>query len=100
VAPFDAGASIRRGSLMAGLAHALPVVSTVSPVASAYLRDGDNLALVPPRDPAALAARLAVLLASPAQRARLAEGARKLAARVAWPAIAEETRAVYRRVVA
>jgi glycosyltransferase involved in cell wall biosynthesis len=55
---------------------------------------------VPPRDPAALAARLAVLLASPAQRARLAEGARKLAARVAWPAIAEETRAVYRRVVA
>jgi hypothetical protein len=39
-----------------------------------------------------------VLLAAPTQRARLAEGAKKLATRVAWPAIAEETRAVYRRV--
>jgi glycosyltransferase involved in cell wall biosynthesis len=98
VAPFDGGASIRRGSLMAGIAHGLPVVSTAAAVASAYLRDGDNVALVPPRDARALAARLAALLAAPAERARLADGARKLAARVAWPAIAEETRAVYRRV--
>lgn len=100
VAPFDAGASVRRGSLMAGLAHGRPVVSTWPAVASAYLRDGDNVALVPPRDPAALAARLAVLLRAPAQRARLADGARRLAERVAWPAIAEATRAVYRSVVA
>ena len=99
VAPFDGGASIRRGSLMAGLAHGLPVVSTSSAVASTYLRDGDNVALVAPRDPVALAARLAWPLDSPEQRARLTEGARKLAARVAWPAIAEETRAVYRRVL-
>jgi glycosyltransferase involved in cell wall biosynthesis len=100
VAPFDAGASVRRGSLVAGIAHGLPVVSTTAAVPSAYLRDGDNVALVPPRDAAALAARLAVLLASPVQRARLAEGARKLAARVEWAAIAEEMRAVYRRVLA
>jgi len=99
VAPFDGGASIRRGSLMAGLAHGLPVVSTSPAAPSAYLRDADNVALVPPRDAAALAARLAALLASSAERARLAQGARKLAARVAWPAIAEETRAVYRRVL-
>ena len=99
VAPFDGGASLRRGSLMAGLAHGLPVVSTATAVASPYLRDGDNIALVPPRDAAALAARLAALLATPAARTRLAKGARKLAARVAWPAIAEETRAVYRRVL-
>ena len=100
VVPFDAGASIRRGSLMAGIAHGLPVVSTVAAVPTAYLRDGENVALVPPRNPAALAARIAALLESTAQRARLADGARKLAARVAWPAIAEETRAVYRRVSA
>src|SRR5439155_1400567 len=82
VAPFDGGASIRRGSLMAGLAHGLPVVSTSPAAPSAYLRDADNVALVPPRDAAALAARLAALLASSAERARLAQGARKLAARV------------------
>ena len=99
VAPFDGGASLRRSSLMAGLAHGLPVVTTSAAVPSPYLRDGDNIALVPPRDAAALAARLAALLAAPAARTRLAEGARKLAARVAWPAIAEETRAVYRRVL-
>jgi glycosyltransferase involved in cell wall biosynthesis len=99
VAPFDGGASLRRSSLMAGLAHGLPVVTTSPAVPSPYLRDGDNIALVPPRDAAALAARLAALLAAPAARTRLAEGARKLAARVAWPAIAEETRAVYRRVL-
>jgi glycosyltransferase involved in cell wall biosynthesis len=100
VVPFDGGASIRRGSLMAGLAHGLPVVSTVAAVPTAYLRDGENIALVPPRNPAALAARVAALLGSTAQRARLADGARKLAARVAWPAIAAETCAVYRRVSA
>ena len=100
VAPFDGGASLRRGSLIAGLAHGLPVVTTSSPVPSAYLRDGENVALVAPRDPAALAARIAALLAAPDERRRLADGARKLAARVAWPAIAEETRAVFRRVLA
>ena len=100
VVPFDGGASIRRGSLIAGLAHGLVVVSTTSPVPSAYLRDGENIALVPPRDPTALAARVAVLLDSPTQRTRLADGAQKLASRLAWPAIAEETRGVYRRVLA
>jgi len=52
---------------------------------------------VAPRDPTALAARIGVLLDSPAQRARLADGARKLATRLAWPAIAEEMRGAYRR---
>jgi glycosyltransferase involved in cell wall biosynthesis len=99
VAPFDGGASMRRGSLLAALAHGLPVVSTAAAVPSSYLRDGDNVALVPPRDPAALAARVARLLDSRAQRARLAKGARKLADRLAWSSIAEETRAVYRRVL-
>jgi glycosyltransferase involved in cell wall biosynthesis len=100
VAPFDGGASIRRGSLLAALAHGLSVVSTSPAVASAYLRDGDNVALVAPRDPAALAARIGALLDSPAERARLADGARKLATRMAWPAIAEEIRGAYRRVLA
>ena len=100
VAPFDGGASIRRGSLLAGLAHGLPVVSTSPSVPSSYLRDGDNVALVPSRDAAALAACIAGLLDSPGQRERLARGARKLAARMAWSTIAEETRAVYRRALA
>lgn len=99
VVPYDDGISIRRGSLMAGLAHGLPVVSTTSSLASAYLRDGDNIALVPPRNPQALSARIASLLASPHEAARLGQGAGKLADRFTWPLIARETRELYARVL-
>ncbi|HUF93871.1 MAG TPA: glycosyltransferase, partial [Candidatus Limnocylindria bacterium] len=65
VAPFDEGASIRRGSLMAGLAHGCAVVSTRPPRPSEWLRDGEALALVVPRDAAALAERTIALLDDP-----------------------------------
>ena len=95
VAPYDDGASSRRGSLLAALAHGLAIVST-TPVADAtQFRDGDNIALVPPRDPVALAARLDSLLHRSDDVARLRRGAAVLAARFAWPAIADETRRVY-----
>ncbi|MFQ5960753.1 MAG: glycosyltransferase family 4 protein, partial [Candidatus Methylomirabilales bacterium] len=99
VVPYDDGISIRRGSLMAGLAHSLPVVSTTSSLASAYLRDGDNITLVPPRNPQALSARIASLLCAPDEAARLGQGARKLADRFTWPVIARETRELYARVL-
>jgi glycosyltransferase involved in cell wall biosynthesis len=98
VAPFDEGASIRRGSLMAGLAHGRPVVSTLPARPSAWLRDGEALALVAPRDAAALAERMIALLDAPAERARLAGAACSLAGRFAWPDIAARTRAVYESV--
>lgn len=95
VVPYDDGVSIRRSSLMAGLAHGLPVVSTTSTLTSAYLKDGENIALVPPHDPRALSARIASLLAAPDEAARLGQGAQKLADRFTWPVIAGETRALY-----
>jgi glycosyltransferase involved in cell wall biosynthesis len=98
VAPFDEGASIRRGSLMAGLAHGRAVVSTHPARPSSWLRDGEALALVAPRDAAALADRMAALLDAPAERARLATAARTLAERFAWPDIAARTRDIYERV--
>jgi glycosyltransferase involved in cell wall biosynthesis len=99
VVPYDDGVSIRRGSLMAGLAHGLPVVSTRHALPSTYLAEGENIALVPPRDPQALSVRLSCLLAAPDEAARLARGARMLAGRFAWPVIAGETRALYARVL-
>jgi glycosyltransferase involved in cell wall biosynthesis len=98
VAPFDHGASIRRGSLMAGIAHGGAVVSTLPARPSAWLRDGEALALVAPRDAPALAERMVALLDAPAERARLGGGARTLAGRFAWPDIAARTRAIYERV--
>jgi glycosyltransferase involved in cell wall biosynthesis len=98
VAPFDEGASIRRGSLIAGIAHGRPVLSTLAARPSAWLRDGEALALVAPRDAAALAERMIALLDAPAERARLAGAARTLAGRFAWPDIAVRTREVYESV--
>jgi glycosyltransferase involved in cell wall biosynthesis len=84
---------------MAGLAHGLPVVTTDSPVRSAYLRDGENVVLVPSRDADALAKRVCSLLASGEDMARLRRGAQALALEFSWPAIARRTRALYAQVL-
>lgn len=92
LAPYDGGVSARRGSLMAALAHGLPVVSTPSRVPTEYFREGENFESVPFADASALAGRVAALLDDPARRERLAEGASALAERFAWPQIAQQTR--------
>ena len=109
--PFRDGASARRGTLMAALAHGLPIVSTlparVSPVAGAAsvwlgagpnattVRDGEAILLVPPDDAGALAAALGRLRDDPSLRASLAAGAQAVAARISWPALAAETLGIY-----
>jgi glycosyltransferase involved in cell wall biosynthesis len=120
--PYRDGASLRRGTLMAAIAHARPIVSTRpnpspgpsparrggnSPLSAPgrgargeglSLRDGEHLLLVPPDDPAALAGAIARLADDPGLRARLAANAGALADRIAWPEIARQTLAVYETV--
>lgn len=98
VVPYDAGGTARRGSLMAGLAHGLPVVTTASPVPSSPLQDGTHAILVPPGDAVALAKRVCALLASGEECTRLRAGALALAGEFSWPAIAQRTRALYAQV--
>ncbi len=99
VVPYDGGASIRRGSLMAGFAHGLPVISTHASVTSVYLRDGINVALVPPKAPRLLADRIIALVNDRESAAGLAEGASALTKEFSWPRIAQETRTLYARLV-
>lgn len=99
VVPYDQGVSIRRSSLMAGLAQGLPVVSTYPAVPSAYLRDGDNISLVPSRDPHALAERIVSLLTQPDDAIRMGKAAAALAERFTWLVIARETRDLYARLL-
>jgi glycosyltransferase involved in cell wall biosynthesis len=64
------------------------------------LIDGDNVRLVPPDDPAALADAIRDLAASPDLRRRLAEGARRTAAAFGWDSIARQTLDVYQGIMA
>ncbi len=122
--PFADGASFRRGSLLATLAHGLPTLTTypttdgraigrqgerasgrnnvapspdhpVAPSPDRWLVDGENVLLVPPGDASALAAALDRLAGDAALRERLAFGGHALAARFSWSEIAAQHEALY-----
>ena len=95
VLPYRDGVSFRRSSLMVALAHGLPVVSTFPRQPVAKIVDGRNMALVPAGDADSLAARIAALIADPAARRRLGEGALRLAKSFCWDSIAGRTVEAY-----
>jgi glycosyltransferase involved in cell wall biosynthesis len=102
--PFTDGASFRRGSLLAALAHGVPVVTTslggeVPAPDGGALRDGENALLVPPNDPAALAAAIVRLRSDPRLAARIGAGGRALAQRFGWDTIAAQHIRLYHELV-
>lgn len=99
VLPYRDGVSFRRGTLMAALAHGMPILSTQPRVSIPEIVEGENMALVPPEDAEALAFRIRELVASPEERSRLGRGAADLAQRFSWTAIAESTLLVYERTL-
>ena len=106
VLPYRDGASYRRGTLMAALAHGMPIVTTVasrqSPVVSSSLpplRDGENCLLVPPDDPRALAEAIQRAIVSPELRAKIGAGARALAQHFTWDKIVSQHIELYQRIV-
>lgn len=99
VLPYRDGASYRRGTLMAALAHGLPIVSTWPRIPIVTLMDGENILLVPPDDVMAIVEAIEKLIANPAWRAQLAHGARELAREFTWERIAVQTAQVYGELV-
>ena len=101
LAPFVDGASTRRGSLMTGLQHGRPTVSTVGPLTDPVLRraNEDALSLAPAEDPAAFARRARRLFENAARRAEMGMAGRRLyEQRFAFDQIAERLLAVLREV--
>jgi glycosyltransferase involved in cell wall biosynthesis len=92
--PYRDGASFRRGSLLAALAHGRPVVTTApaSPDDESLLSSAARL--VPP-DAAALAQALLRLADDSAERARLGAAGQALAARFSWESIAGQHERLY-----
>jgi glycosyltransferase involved in cell wall biosynthesis len=123
VLPYRDGASFRRGSFMAALAHGLPTVTTEPRQGNRETRKQGTrdqgsgtspLSLIPsplslvslspcllvsPDDPAALAEAVVELMAAPHLRRRLGEGARALAQSFSWDRIARQTLELYQELV-
>lgn len=74
----------------------LPVVAARFGGFPEVVAEGRTGLLVPPQDPAALAAACRALLADPARRAAMAAAAPGWAAQFAWPAVADRVEAAYR----
>lgn len=104
VLPYADGASLRRGSLLAALAHGLPLVTTLpnsgkeaSSIGGALpqLEDGHNALLVEAGNAEMLAAAIGRVAADGELRTRLANGAREIARFFSWAAIAEQHAQLY-----
>lgn len=103
VLPYEDGASFRRGTLMAALAHGLPIITTRPSrrpgAAGPGLSDRENCLLVPPGDVGALAEAIEELANSPSLRERLARGALDLSKQFTWERIARKTLDAYEKVL-
>ncbi|HEY3289261.1 MAG TPA: glycosyltransferase family 4 protein [Anaerolineae bacterium] len=93
--PYQDGASFRRGTLMAALAHGRAIVTTRPRLPLPELVDGENAMLVPPDDAEQLADAVRRTLNDIALRQRLESGSLALSARFGWGEIAAKTLQVY-----
>lgn len=109
VLPFDEGASLRHGSLMATIVHGLPIITTRGQETSHASTRGrveaqqmpgleNRVVLVPPKDVGALVEAIEQVAGSPALRETLSERVLEIAPEFDWDRIAEATLRVYREI--
>jgi glycosyltransferase involved in cell wall biosynthesis len=96
--PYQDGASLRRGSLLAALAHGRAIVTTTPAYAVQGLIDTQSVLFVPPSDPISLANAIERLLVDRELRNQLEHGAREASKHYTWDRIAAQTIDVYRKV--
>ncbi|HEV2907531.1 MAG TPA: glycosyltransferase, partial [Actinomycetota bacterium] len=86
--------------LVEALSSGLPVVASDIPGYREVVRDGVNGLLTPPRDSAALADAIALLLKDADLSKRLSDAGRQASRRYSWDTVLREIQAVYREVIA
>lgn len=100
VMPYRDGVSLRRGTLMAALAHGRALITTKPAAETPELRHGENIWFVPVADVPALTQAIQTLLADADLRQRLGSGATAVADLFTWDKIAASTAAFFERVTA
>ena len=97
--PYRDGASLRRGTLMAALAHGRPLITTTPTTPTSELAHGRNVWLVSPDDAAALAGAIQTFLDNPDLRQRLGQEAARTAELFTWEKIAEDTAVFFQQLL-
>lgn len=93
--PYTDGASLRRGTLMAGLAHGCAIVTTTPQDPLPEFVAGRDLLYVPPEEPQTAARAIAQLAVMPAQRHALGHSARQQSQQFTWSTIAAHHQQAY-----
>lgn len=107
VLPYRDGASYRRGTFMAALAHGMAIVTTSDESRGMKdegerlpsLRDGENVVLVPPDNPGAIVEAVKRIGTNPALRVKLQHGARETAQFFTWDKIADAHLELYKNLL-
>ncbi|MBX3052732.1 MAG: glycosyltransferase family 4 protein [Caldilineaceae bacterium] len=95
VMPYSDGASLRRGTLMAGLANGCAIVTTTPQTPLAELRDGEEWLTVPPGDGDATAQAVARIADDCQLAGSLRANARAASRLYAWENIAARHLSIY-----
>ncbi len=96
VLPYVDGVSFRRTTLLAVLAHGVPVVTTAPVHSLPQIVANETMLLAPPGNVPVLTAAVMRLAKSSALRVRLSAGAKSLSEQFNWHEIAHQTTNVYR----
>jgi glycosyltransferase involved in cell wall biosynthesis len=97
--PYQDGASLRRGSLLAAIAHGRAIVTTTPAYAVQGLIDTQSVLFVPPADPISLANAIERAVTDRALRDQLERGAREASKLYTWDRIAQQTIDVYNKIM-
>lgn len=100
VMPYRDGVSLRRGTLMAILAHGRPLITSLTGSGDTPFVHGQNIWMTAVDDPVVLSEAILQVAADEALRNRLSSGARMLSERFGWDRIAAETASFYQEVCA
>jgi glycosyltransferase involved in cell wall biosynthesis len=99
VMPYKDGASLRRGTLMAAMAHGRPLLTTFPVTPTPELRSGKNVFFTAADDPQVLAEDIRELAKNPALRHQLGQAAVQVSELFSWDKIAAETAVFFEKIL-